>query len=137
TMSSGEDLEPQLKTAQTEAEEARRAVADVRVRLGSLERDRQIRAERIRHVTADIGRWQSRQASAEQQVASLNSRLGEARAEMEANADLPDRIAAQKNNLLSALSQADEERRGAADALSAAETAMRAATEALRAVQTD
>ena len=49
-MSEGEDLEPQLKTAQAEAEQARREVAEARVRLGSIERDRQIRAERIRHV---------------------------------------------------------------------------------------
>ena len=137
TMSKGEDLEPQLKTAQADAEQARRAVSDSRVRLGSIERDRQIRAERIRHVIADIARWQSRQASAEQQIGSLDARLGEARSEIDANADLPDRIAAQRNALLSALSRADEERRSAADMLNSAETAMRAASEALRAIQAD
>ena len=61
-MSVGEDLEPQLKTAQAEAEHARREVAELRVRLGSIERDKQIRAERIRHAIAEITRWQSRQA---------------------------------------------------------------------------
>ena len=105
TMSKGEDLEPQLKSAQTDAEQARRAVSDSRVRLGSIERDRQIRAERIRHVIADVARWQSRQASAEQQIGSLDARLGEARSEMDANADLPDRIAAQRNALLSAFAR--------------------------------
>ena len=137
TMSKGEDLEPQLKTAQAEAEQARRDVADSRIRLGSIERDRQIRAERIRHVIADITRWQGRQASAERQIESLEARLKETRGEIEANADLPDRIAAQRNALLSALSRADEERRDAADMLSAAETAMRAASEALRAIQAE
>ena len=108
-----------------------------RIRLGSIERDRQIRAERIRHVIADITRWQGRQASAERQIESLEARLKETRGEIEANADLPDRIDAQRNALLSALSRADEERRGAADMLSTAETAMRAASEALRAIQAE
>jgi chromosome segregation protein len=137
TMSEGEDLEPQLKAAQTEAEQARRDVAEARVRLGSIERDRQIRAERIRHVTADIGRWQGRQASAEQQVQALEARLKEARVEIDGNADLPERIAAQRSALLSTLSRADEERRAAADALATAETAIRAATEALRSIQSE
>ena len=68
---------------------------------------------------------------------SLEARLKETRGEIEANADLPDRIAAQRNALLSALSRADEERRSAADMLSSAETAMRAASEALRAIQAE
>jgi chromosome segregation protein len=136
-MSKGEDLEPQLKTAQAEAEQARRDVADARIRLGSIERDREIRAERIRHVVADIARWQTRQASAEQQVEALDARLKKAREEIDANADLPERIATQRGTLLSALSRADQDRREAADRLSSAERAVRTASEALRAVQAD
>ena len=135
TMSEGEDLEPQLRAAQSAAEVARQEVAEARVRLGSLERDRQIRAERIRHVTADIGRWNNRQHSAEQQVASLETRLTDTREEIAANAGLPEKITAQREALLSALSRADEDRRQAADALAAAENAIRTATEALRAIQ--
>ena len=133
TMSDGEDLEPLLKTAQAEAEHARREVAESRVRLGSLERDKQIRAERIRHANAEIARWHGRQASAEAQVQSLDARLKEARDEMAATADLPARIAAQRETLLSALSRAEDERRTAADNLASAENAIRAATESLRA----
>jgi len=137
TMSAGEDLEPMLKAAQAEAEQARREVSEARVRLGSIERDRQIRAERIRHATADIARWQGRRDSAEQQVQALEARLAETRGEAEANADLPERIAAQRETLLSALSQADQERKSAADALASAEAELRAATEALRSAQTE
>ncbi|WP_045835064.1 chromosome segregation protein SMC [Hyphomicrobium sp. 99] len=137
TMSVGEDLEPQLKTAQTEAEEARREVAESRARLGSLERDKQIRAERIRHATAEIARWHARQQSAEAQVQALDARLKEARDEMAATADLPERIAAQRETLLSALSRADDERREAADKLASAENAIRVATESLRAIQAE
>ena len=137
TMSEGEDLEPLLKTAQAEAEQARRDVAEARVRLGSLERDKQIRAERIRHSNAEIGRWKGRQTSAEAQVESLSARLKEARDEIAATAELPAKIAAQRETLLSALSRADAERRDAADALAAAETAVKTATETLRSIQAE
>ena len=137
TMSAGEDLEPLLKIAQTEAEQARHDVAEARVRLGSIERDRQIRAERIRHANADIARWLGRRGSAEQQVQALEARLAETRSEIEANADLPDRIAAQRETLLSALSHADEDRKSAADALASVEAALRVATEGLRAAQSE
>ena len=137
TMSVGDDLEAQLSAAQAEAEEARRVVADLRARLHSLDRDKQIRAERIRHSNAEIKRWQGRLESAEAQVQALDARLKEARDEMAATADLPERIAAQRETLLSALSRADDERRAAADALASAENAIRAATESLRAIQAE
>jgi chromosome segregation protein len=137
TMSEGEDLEPLLKTAQAEAEDARREVAELRVRIGSLERDKQIRAERIRHSNAEIARWKARLASAETQVESLGARLKEARDEIGATADLPAKITAQRETLLSALSRADQERREAADALASAEAAVKAATDSLRAFQAE
>ncbi|WP_409561225.1 chromosome segregation protein SMC [Hyphomicrobium sp. MC8b] len=137
TMNEGEDLEPQLKAAQAEAEQARRDVSESRIRLGSLDRDKQIRAERIRHSNAEIARWKGRQASAEAQVESLSRRLKEARDEIAAAADLPEKIAAQRETLLSALSRADQERREAADALAAAESAVKTATDALRSAQAD
>jgi chromosome segregation protein len=126
-----------LKLAQAEAEQARREVSESRVRLGSLDRDKQIRVERIRHSRAELERWKSRRASAETQVESLGTRLKEARDEMAASADLPARISAQRETLLSALSRADDERRAAADALARAEAAVKAATEALRAIQSE
>jgi chromosome segregation protein len=137
TMSQGEDLEPQLKEAQASAEQARRDVAEARVKLGGLERDRQIRSERIRHATADVARWQGRQKSAEDQVATLNNRLAETKAELETYAGLPEKIAKQRDTLLSELSRADTERQAAADALAKAENAVRAATQLLRTAQTE
>ncbi len=136
-MSQGEDLEPQLKAAQADAEQARRDVAEARVALGSLERDRQIRVERIRHVTADTARWRGRQKSAEDQVATLDARLMESRAELQTFAGLPEKIARQREALLTALSRAEGERQAAADALAAAENAVRAASQALRQIQTE
>jgi chromosome segregation protein len=137
TMSEGEDLEPQLKAAQAEAETARRHVAEARVALGGIERDRQIRAERIRHANAEIARWKGRQSSAEQQLTSLQARLTETKSELETYVGLPEKIAKQRDTLLSELSRIDGERKAAADALASAENAMRAATQALRTAQKD
>lgn len=136
-MSQGEDIEPQLKAAQADAEQARRDVAEARVALGSLERDRQIRSERIRHVNADLTRWDNRQKGAEEQVATLDVRLSEARIELETYAGLPEKIAKQRDALLTALSTADAERQAAADALASAEMAVRTATQALRQIQSE
>ncbi|MFN0218739.1 MAG: chromosome segregation protein SMC [Hyphomicrobium sp.] len=136
-MSEGQDLEPQLKAAQAEAEQARRKVADARVLVGGLERDRQIRAEKIRHSAADISRWSARQKSAEDQVASLEERLTEARGELRTFEGLPQKIAKQRDTLLTELARADGERQKAADALAAAEAAVRSATQILRQIQTE
>ena len=135
TMSQGQDLEPQLKAAQADAEQARRDVAEARVKLGGLERDRQIRSERIRHSTADISRWQTRQKGAEDQVSTLNSRLSETKTELETFAGLPEKITKQRDTLLSELSKADTARQTAADNLAKGENAVRAATQTLRAAQ--
>ena len=135
TMSQGEDLEPQLKAAQADAEAARKRVAEARVAVGGIERDRQIRAERIRHAGAEITRWKGRQASAEEQVASLTGRAGEAKTELQTFAGLPEKIAAQRETLLTELARVDKERRDAADALAKADNDMRAATQALRQAQ--
>ncbi|MEQ1719052.1 MAG: chromosome segregation protein SMC [Hyphomicrobium sp.] len=137
TMSEGEDLEPQLRDAQTGAENARKAVSEARVLHASLERDRQIRVERIRHVTADIARWKNRHENAETQIGTLKSRIEEARSELETYADLPQKIAKHRDTLLSELSRAEGERKSAADKLVEAESAMRTASQALRAAQTD
>ncbi|MEQ1672285.1 MAG: chromosome segregation protein SMC, partial [Hyphomicrobium sp.] len=132
TMSEGEDLEPQLKAAQTDAETARRAVAEARVAVGGIERDRQIRTERIRHATAEIARWKTRQLSAEEQLANLQGRIAETRAELQTFEGLPEKIAKQRDTLMSELSRVEAERKDAADALANGENAMRAATQALR-----
>lgn len=137
TMSQGEDLEPQLKAAQADAESARKAVAEARVAVGGIERDRQIRAERIRHASAEIARWKGRQTSAEEQVASLSQRANDAKAELQTFAGLPEKIAAQRETLLNELSRIEKERQDAADALATSENEMRSVTQALRTAQRD
>jgi chromosome segregation protein len=137
TMSQGEDLEPQLKAAQAEAENARRQVAEARVVLGGVERDRQIRAERIRHANAEISRWKGRQASAEEQLSALQGRHAETKDELQTFTGLPEKTAKQRDKLLTELTRVDGERKGAADALATAENSIRAATQALRMAQSE
>jgi len=137
TLSEGEDLEPLLREAQAGAESARKAVSEARLLLAGLERDRQIRAERIRHVSADLMRWKGRHENAETQVETLTARLEETRGELETYADLPERIAKHREALLSELARAEAERQEAADKLVEAEAAMKAVTQTLRAAQTE
>jgi len=126
-----------LRAAQADAENARKAVSESRVLLAGLERDRQIRVERIRHVSADITRWTGRRDNAETQIASLTERLEATRTELETYAELPEKIAAHRDKLLSEATRADGERKDAADRLAEAEAQMRAATQSLRAAQTE
>lgn len=128
-------LEPKLAEAQGAAEAARRDVAEARVVVGGVERDRQIRAERLRHIASDLKRWRDRLAGAETQVAALEKRLKETADELATLAGLPERIAAQRAQLMTALSDADANRQKAADALVEAEAAAKAAVTGLRAAQ--
>ena len=135
TMSEGEDLEPQLRAAQAEAEAARKAVAEARFKLSALERDRNLRAERLKQLSSDAARWQTRFSSAEQQVVALKNRHAEVSDELKIFIELPTMIAKQRDTLLSELSRTDAERKAAADKLAAAENAVRAATQTLRTSQ--
>ena len=98
-------------------------------------RQRQIRAERIRHATAELARWKGRQKSAEEQLNNLQGRLTETKAELETFTGLPEKIAKQRDTLLTELSRIEGERKDAADALATAENAIRTATQALRTAQ--
>lgn len=74
--------------------------------------------ERIRHLqpTSRAGRG-LRDENAKTQVETLTARLDETKGELEAFADLPERIAKHRDVLLSELSRADSERKLAADKL--------------------
>jgi chromosome segregation protein len=129
------DLDGDLEAAKDETETKRRHVLDTRAALASLESDRRVRADRLSAARLEHERWTTRSASAVPQVANLEARLEEARNELETLDDLPAQIEAQRQKLLTAISEAERERQTAADALAEVETALRAASQALRAAQ--
>ena len=130
-----EDLEPILAAAKTEAETRRTDVAEARAALSDVERERRTRADRGAAIGIERDRWTTRSAGAEQQILSLKSRLAETQSELAGLADVPAMIAEKRDKLMSALSEAERERRVAADALAEADTALKAGVQALRAAQ--
>ena len=134
-LSSGEDYEPLMASAQQQARIARERVAQLRTALAALERERQMRAERKTKAAAERERWAQRAASAERQIGTLQARLAEAKAELDELAQLPPLIEEKRQKLLNTLAEAERERKAAADRLAAAEAAQREAAQALRAAQ--
>jgi chromosome segregation protein len=132
------DLDPfeqQLTAAQEAAIEKRAAVAEARADLATLEREHRMRTERLTAIGADLERWTTRAAGAEEQTSVLQERIAASEEELLAMADLPAEIEAQRGRLLDALTQAEAKRRSEADALAAAETTFRETQQQLRAAQ--
>ena len=136
SLPSTEGLEQELALAEQETAARRIEAGDVRALVVSLERERQIRSERLAALAAEQERWQTRSAGADQQIATLEARKSEAETELATLADLPALVETQRGKIMSELSAAETARREAADVLAAADTAHREAQKALRAAQT-
>ncbi|MGE5513451.1 MAG: chromosome segregation protein SMC [Bacteroidota bacterium] len=128
-------LEAELAEAEQAASAAREAVAELRALAASLERERQIRAERLAALQVEKERWQTRSAGAEQQIAALAERKSETQAELATLADLPNLVEQQRSKIMTELASAERERQQAADAFAAADTAHREAQKAMRTAQ--
>ncbi|MGH6816862.1 MAG: chromosome segregation SMC family protein [Hyphomicrobiaceae bacterium] len=120
---------------QAEAQTGRAHVAAAQETLAGLERERHVRAERVRSLTAEHERWVSRGTGAEEQIAALQARLDVARPELAALAERPGEQAARRQDLSDRIAQAERTRQEAADRLAAGEMAHRAAAQSLRAAQ--
>ncbi len=134
-LKAGEDLEPITIEAQKSVQTLRHRASEARTMKATLERERQLRAERTAQTTIESERWTKRRSEAESQIATLQQRFDETQTELATLAELPAKIAGQRQVLLSALSEAEANRRAAADALATAENASRAAVQALRGAQ--
>ena len=109
--------------------------AEQRARHDGLEREARGRAERLKSIAAERQQWSERSARAKTQAETLEKRATETRNELAGLAGLPARFAERRSKLLSALSDAEAERRQAADRLAEAETAVKAAEDELAAAQ--
>jgi len=135
TFSAADDPALALAEAQGEAERRRVALADARATIYELDLDQSLRAERRQSIAMERERWSTRSAGAEQQIQTLKSRLMETRNELDTLAEMPAQIVGRRQNLLSAISDADRERQIAADALATADNALKAHMQALRIAQ--
>ncbi len=134
-MPANEGLEAELAEAEHTTATHRTTAADARAEVSTLERERQIRTQRLTALAVERERWQTRSAGADQQIASLKTRKSDAEAELGTLADLPALIETQRGKIMDQLAQAEQARSQAADALAAADNTHREAQKTLRAAQ--
>lgn len=121
--------------AQSKTEELRMTMSQARANITALEREKKIRSERRQAIVADQERWRKRSSEAMAQIEAQNKRRADIESELAGLAELPAQIDGRRQALLGELSQAEIERKAAADKLAEAENACRDVQQALRAAQ--
>ncbi len=140
---SGEyDALPLLDGLQTESaalrdvlNRERAGYGEARARHDSLEREARMRADRLTAIGQERTQWNDRAAKSKTQVEQLLARAAEAEAALSELQAMPQQLADKRLKLLSMLSDAERDRKLAADALQEAENNVRAADLALREAQ--
>ncbi len=84
------------------------------------------RTRRMSAITAEMGSWRERAASANRHMEELASRLAAGEAELKILEAKPDEVAALRDSLITRMEEAEAERRDAADKLAEAETELAA-----------
>ncbi len=128
-------LDAELTALQASVAEKRIAYSDARAKHDNIEREQQLRADRIATVTRELEQWTERQESASRQIETLKDRFEETRSEIESFADLPGQVEAKRSRLLDEIDKADKERQKAADTLAQAEISLRTCEKAMREAQ--
>ena len=128
-----EDMADVTAATEAEARKARAEVTDARAAATELIRARQQRRERFATVRADLQRWEQRRTTATAQLEQLRARTEEIRSGLAEIADLPAKIAEQREKLLTEVAEVDRQRTAAADRFAAADTALKAAVQTLKA----
>jgi chromosome segregation protein len=132
------DLDGVSREAQTTRDAVNReraAYAEARARHDGLEREAKARADRLRSIETEQAQWTGRAARARDQITALEVRAEECRVALADLATMPQQLADRRHRLLNTLSEAERDRKAAADALAEAENAVRAADHALREAQ--
>jgi chromosome segregation protein len=139
-----EALEQQLASIRVEIEEHRKALAEVRAEAQAIAREAELSDRRLQAIAAERNDWTGRAQGAQAQIATLETRAGEARSERASLEDAPQAFADQRNVLIGQIEAAEAERRAAADRLAEAENKLaeadrdaRSALEAMSAARED
>jgi chromosome segregation protein len=128
-------LQDALERARRHATEGRSAHARAEAALEGYEREVQLRQARLKEISGGKAVWDNRIGKANEQIAVLETREAETRADLSALANLPAEIEQRRGRLLDALAEAERERSKAADDLARAETELKACNSALREAQ--
>jgi chromosome segregation protein len=119
-----DEAEAQLAAVRGEFEGHRRLAAQVRAEAQALAREAELADRRVQAIIAERDQWQSRKQSAASQIATIEARVTEVRAERAELEDAPALFAEKRDALITEVEHAETDRRAAADALAEAEAAM-------------
>jgi chromosome segregation protein len=118
------EAETELASVRSDIEGHRRNAAQVRAEAQALAREAELADRRVQAILAERNEWQGRKTSAASQIATVESRIAEVKAERTELENAPAVFAEKRSALISEITRAEGDRRVAADALAAAETAM-------------
>ncbi|MBI1211990.1 MAG: AAA family ATPase [Alphaproteobacteria bacterium] len=121
------EFEQKLSVSREAAAASRAAYAEAKAASDSVERDIQLRRQRITAIGNELNGWTGRVDAATAQIAALTERQTEARDELQALEHVPAEIAEKRARLFELLSEAEAKRQSANDELANAENAVKAA----------
>ena len=138
------EIETKLAAVRGEIENHRVHLAEVRAEAQALAREAELAERRLSQIPSEREGWTARRDSAASQIATLETRVEEARTERKSLEDAPAAFAEKRRALISEIEIAEAARRDAADRLQQAENAQtdadrdsRAALELLGAARED
>jgi chromosome segregation protein len=118
------EAETKLAAVRAEIDGQRRLAAQVRAEAQALAREAELADRRVQAIIAERNEWQKRKAGAASQLATIDARISEVKAERAELEDAPAVFAEKRSAVISEIEHAENDRRVAADALAAAESAM-------------
>ncbi len=128
-----------LDAARAEIEDVKMTVEAARMTMlakrsahDELRREGEARLKRSQEITTEISGWKHRLATAEKRIAELEERKTTSEEELKTASNAPEELAAKRDELATAIDEAETRRRAAADALAEAETVLREAVQTER-----
>jgi chromosome segregation protein len=135
TLLEGSSAESTLEEVRVVLAKDRVALAAAKAEVEGVERERSARAHRLTAISAERAQWHEREEGAAQRLKSIEERLAETRTERAALDEAPAAFAAQRQELMSKITDAETTRQEAGDRLAEAEKIATAAERAARAAQ--
>jgi chromosome segregation protein len=118
------DTETRLAAVRSDIDGHRRLAAQVRAEAQALAREAELADRRVQAILAERSEWQNRRAGAASQVATIEARVTEVKAERAELDNAPAIFAEKRRALINEIEAAENARRVAADALATAENVM-------------
>jgi chromosome segregation protein len=118
------DTETKLAAVRSDIEGHRRLAAQVRAEAQALAREAELADRRLQAIIGEQNQWKARKESAASQIATVESRITEVKAERAELENAPAVFAEKRRALIGEIEAAEAARRAAADVLQTAENAM-------------